>query len=108
MKQKAKNIDFRRLFDDFLGELGRQRLQKESPKSHASVEDSSWNKHGSKMKQKGAKGSKKLNTLIFHRFFDVFWGLPGGPSSSEPDQARPGQTEPSSPRGSGLPEILRI
>ena len=42
-------------FYDFGGELGPQRLQKESPKSHASVEDSSWKKHGSNMKQKGAK-----------------------------------------------------
>ena len=54
IKQTAKHIDFPMVFDDFGVEFARQLLKKRSPKSPASPEDSSWNKHGSKMKQHGA------------------------------------------------------
>ena len=54
MKQTAKHVDFQMVFDDFWGELARQRLQKESPKSHDSPEESSWRKRGSKMEQNEA------------------------------------------------------
>ena len=54
MKQPAKIIDFPMVFDDFWGELARQLLQKESPKSPASPEESSWKEHGSKMEQNKA------------------------------------------------------
>ena len=55
IKQTAKTIDFPVVFDDFWVEFARQLLKKRNPKSPASPEESFWNKHGSKMKQKGAK-----------------------------------------------------
>ena len=51
MKQPATLIDFLRVFDDLGGELARHLLQKESPESHASPEESSWKKYGSKLEQ---------------------------------------------------------
>ena len=42
MKQIAKTIDFPQVLDGFWVEFARQLLQKVSPKSPASPEDSSW------------------------------------------------------------------
>ena len=54
IKQTAKHIDFPVVFDDFGVEFARQLLQKRSPKSPASPEESSWKKYGSKMEQNEA------------------------------------------------------
>ena len=67
LKQTAKHIDFQLVSDDLGGELARQRLQKESPKSHDSPEESSWRKRGSKMEH-----PEKL--IDFPLGFDDFWG----------------------------------
>ena len=77
--KKLKTLIVLRFFDDIGGELGWQRLQKESPKSHASPEESSWNKHGSKMKQKGAKSSKKVKISVLLSKSDGWRGAQGGP-----------------------------
>ena len=54
MKHTAKTINFPQVFDGFWVELARQLLQKESPKSPANPEASSWKKDGSKIEQNEA------------------------------------------------------
>ena len=60
MSKQQKTIDFVLVFDDLWGELARQLLQKESPKSHDSPEESSWRKYGSKMEQNEANRNTSL------------------------------------------------
>ena len=71
MKQTANTIDFPMVSDDFWGELARQRLQKESPKSHDSPEESSWRKYGSKMEQNEANWNTSLIFLWLLMIFGV-------------------------------------
>ena len=52
MEQKAKIIVFTSVFDDFGSGLGWQGLHKESPKSHASPEESFRNRHRSMLRSK--------------------------------------------------------
>ena len=65
MKQPEKSIDFLKVFDDLGGELARQLLQKESPESHASPEESSWRKYGSKMEQNEANSKNHCFSIGF-------------------------------------------